>query len=70
MRGADLSLSIQAASNLRYVQIYTPPNQDFFCVEPVSHMPDAINRAPDDMQLLAPGEQIDTQILFRLAEAA
>ena len=28
------------------LQVFTPANADFFCVEPVSHVPDAINR-PD-----------------------
>lgn len=69
LHGDAFSLTIQGASNLRYLQVYTPPGQDFFCVEPVSHMPDAINRAADDMWSLAPGEQAETQITFRLADA-
>ena len=28
--------------------VYTPPGEDFFCVEPVSHMTDAINRMDGD----------------------
>ena len=26
------------------LQVFTPAGADFFCVEPVSHVPDAINR--------------------------
>ena len=36
------------------LHLYRPPGADFFCAEPVSHLPDAINR--DGMQVLAPGE--------------
>lgn len=34
--------------------LYRSPGGDFFCLEPVSHLPDAINR--EGMALLAPGE--------------
>ncbi|MCW4462082.1 aldose 1-epimerase [Sphingomonas sp. BT-65] len=37
----------------RVLHLYRPPAADFFCVEPVSHLPDAINR--DGMDVLAPG---------------
>lgn len=42
----------------RMLHLYRPPGADFFCAEPVSHLPDAINR--DGMDVLAPGE---TQML-------
>jgi aldose 1-epimerase len=37
-------MRIDADPVLRNLQVYTPPGADFFCVEPVSHVPDAINR--------------------------
>lgn len=38
-----------------WLHVYRPPNETYFCVEPVTHMPDALNRdAP--MAILAPGE--------------
>lgn len=43
-------LSAQGAGCLH---LYRPPGQPCFCVEPVSHLPDAINR--DGMAILAPG---------------
>lgn len=46
LAGRDLTLTLRAAPNLPFVQVYTPEGQDYVCVEPVSHMPDAINR-PD-----------------------
>jgi aldose 1-epimerase len=44
------------------VQVYAPPTQTEICVEPVSHMPDAPNRAAlaaiAPMRLLAPGQAL------------
>jgi aldose 1-epimerase len=41
------------------LQVFTPSWADFFCVEPVSHSPDAINRpdlpADQAMHVLEPG---------------
>lgn len=36
------------------LHLYRPPGADFFCAEPVSHLPDAINRG--GMDVLDPGE--------------
>jgi len=36
------------------LHIFRPPDADFFCAEPVNHLPDAINRG--GMDILAPGE--------------
>lgn len=38
------TIHIQANGVFHHLVVYTPPGQDFFCVEPVSHMTDAINR--------------------------
>jgi aldose 1-epimerase len=58
-RGAHLR--IEAGPPLSHLVVYTPPGQDFFCVEPVSHSVDAFNleargAAPDNgTTVLAPG---------------
>ncbi len=44
------------ASNADTVHLYIPPGTGFLCVEPVSHLPDAINRG--GMPVLAPGETL------------
>jgi len=66
------ALRIEADAPLRHLIVYTPPGQDFFCAEPVSHMNDAINRmatAPDHaMDVLAPGETLRAAVTFRLSE--
>lgn len=38
-----VSLTIQAGAPLSHLVVYTPPGQDFFCVEPVSHSVDSFN---------------------------
>jgi aldose 1-epimerase len=64
-------LTIEADGPFRHLIVYTPPGHDFFCVEPVSHVTDAINRmdaVPNHgMQILAPGETLRGEVTFRLA---
>src|SRR6185437_9264424 len=40
-----LRLALTASRALRWLHIYSPQSLDFFCVEPVSHMPNAVNRS-------------------------
>jgi aldose 1-epimerase len=37
-----------------FLHVYRPPGEAFFCLEPVTHMPDALNR-DGGMDVLAPG---------------
>jgi aldose 1-epimerase len=52
--------TLRAGPGLDWLHIYIPPGRDYCCVEPVSHMPDAVNRprgnAPTGLDELAPGE--------------
>jgi aldose 1-epimerase len=41
----DEKLSLRLTSSLNHAVIYAPPGQDFFCVEPVSHVNNAIRSA-------------------------
>jgi aldose 1-epimerase len=50
-RRGNITMHVEGASVLH---LFRPPGTDFFCVEPVNHLPDAINRGGMDM--LAPGE--------------
>jgi aldose 1-epimerase len=53
------ALKLTASPELGFLHIYAPPGQDFFCVEPVSHRPDAINADDpkgEGVRLLAAGE--------------
>lgn len=59
---ASTSLRVQATDVFRQLQVFTPYWADFFCVEPVSHVPDAINRdalpADQAMHVLQPNETL------------
>ena len=61
-----LRLRLTASAPLRWLHIYSPPAKDFFCVEPVSHMPDAVNRpeppAVTGLKLLEPGERLEVGV--------
>jgi aldose 1-epimerase len=63
-------LAIEASEPFRHLIVYTPPDHDFFCVEPVSHLTDAINRMDDSpghgMRILAPRETLRGEVTFRL----
>lgn len=62
----DLGIKLELTASpllARRLVVYAPAGEDFFCVEPVSHMTDAFNRAdqgePDTgMRVLEPGEAV------------
>ncbi len=53
-----------------HATVYVPPDKDYFCVEPVSHAPNAINSAlPIDQtgfKTLAPGETLSGSIALEV----
>jgi len=57
------SLNLTASAGFGWLHLYAPPDQDFFCVEPVSHAPNAVNM-PDPIaqgvHVLQPGETLKT----------
>jgi aldose 1-epimerase len=40
-----MAVDLAASADLDRLVVYAPPGEDFFCVEPVSHMTDAVNHA-------------------------
>jgi aldose 1-epimerase len=69
--GADQpGLSIEAEGVFRQLIVFTPSAHDFFCVEPVSHVTDAINWIDADpalgMQILQPNETLQGAVTFRV----
>lgn len=67
----DEALSLTLSSDLPYLVVYTPQDKPFFCVEPVSHVNNALNMADPmahGVRCLGPGES--TQAAFRLDIAA
>ena len=68
-----LRLALTASRALHWLHIYSPPGKDFFCVEPVSQMPNAVNRsAPPAMtgqRLLAPAERFDARVTLSVVNS-
>jgi hypothetical protein len=58
---------IEADPVFGHLIVYVPPARDFFAVEPVSHMNNAVNR-PDvtdnGLRHLAPGERLTGSVRF------
>ena len=51
----DLGAISMTATGAGYLHLYAPADGSVLCCEPVTHTPDALNRAPDEMIVLAPG---------------
>lgn len=72
-----LALKIEADTPLHHLVVYAPPDGDFFCVEPVSHMTDAVNwrhRTPKSVcqesgfRILQPGATMAATVRYRIIE--
>lgn len=63
------SLLLTASEALRCLHIYAPPGEDFFCVEPVSHAPNAVNMAEPaahGVRVLGPGETLAAEMRLQI----
>lgn len=63
-----ISLEIRTDPLFSHLMVYTPAGADFFCLEPVSHMTDAINRPDRPIPLLPPGGVLEGEVLMHLKE--
>lgn len=52
-----------SATGTPMLHLYLPPGEDYFCAEPVSAMPDAVNRGAAD--ILIPGERREITMTIR-----
>lgn len=63
--GGGRRVTLRAVTPARWTQIYAPADGDFFCVEPVTHRPDAHN-APDGedcgLVCLEPGKALSMSL--------
>lgn len=61
-RDSGVTATLAASGAFRHLHVYVPADRPVICAEPVSHLPDAINRPElgqgTGMTPLAPGEQI------------
>ncbi|WOF72566.1 aldose 1-epimerase [Parvibaculaceae bacterium PLY_AMNH_Bact1] len=68
----NFQICLAASEELGLLHVYAPVDAGFFCAEPVSHMPDALNRPgePDQMQVLQPGEIFKASISYLIEKSA
>ncbi len=65
----DEKFSLQLTSSLPYLVVYTPRDRDYFCVEPVSHVSNAIHMADPlahGLKSVAPGERVDAAMTLEI----
>lgn len=68
IRWPGLRLTLRADPVFSVLMLYAPDDDDsFFCLEPMSHLPDACNIG-QPMQVLAPGETLSGGISFTVVE--
>ncbi len=68
----DEFLSLRLTSSLRYLVVFTPPLREYFCVEPVSHVANAIHMsdpAAHGLMTLAPGASTEAWMRLDISAA-
>ena len=69
---AGLQVSIQSSDILSHLVVYVPENQAYFCVEPVSHAPDAVNSVygpyVTGLKVISPGDTLHARISLKISE--
>jgi aldose 1-epimerase len=72
--GTGIDVTITSSPELGHIVVYVPPGRDFFCVEPVSHSPDAINSLHETsvtgLRTLASGETLAASIVLEVGKKA
>lgn len=66
----DEVFALQIHSNLTHLVVYTPADKAYFCVEPVSHVSDAIHSADPaalGLRTLQPGERFEASMKLDIA---
>jgi aldose 1-epimerase len=66
----DEKLSLKLSSSMPYLVVYTPEQKDYFCVEPVSHVNNAIHMADPaahGLRNLATGQVVEASVRLEVA---
>jgi aldose 1-epimerase len=66
----DEKMALQLTSSMHRLVVYTPREKDYFCVEPVSHVSNAIHMADPaahGLHSVAPGETVDEWMQLDIA---
>lgn len=69
---ADERLALRLSANLRHLVVFTPATKPYYCVEPVSHVSNAIQMADPlahGLRALAPGERFEAWMQIEVGEA-
>lgn len=69
----DLTCDVVIRSDLGWLVVYRPPGAGWICIEPVSHLTDALNRPNPvafGMRTLAPGEEMEARMRIDLVSRA
>jgi aldose 1-epimerase len=68
--GKGLTVRLGSSTEFGHLVVYTPDEADFFCVEPVSHAPNALNSALPaaltGQRVLEPGSRLDAHLSLRI----
>jgi aldose 1-epimerase len=65
----DEKLSMRLTSSLPYLVVFTPETKPYYCVEPVSHVSNAIHMADPvahGLASVAPGERLEAQMTLEI----
>lgn len=68
----DEKMSLRLSSSLPYLVVFTPENKPYFCVEPVSHVSNALHMsdpASHGLRALAPQARFDAWMKLEVARA-
>jgi aldose 1-epimerase len=68
----DEKMSLRLTSSLPYLVVFTPESKTYYCVEPVSHVSNAIHMsdpAAHGLQTVAPGATMDAWMKLEVAPA-
>jgi aldose 1-epimerase len=66
----DERYALQLTSSLNHLVVYTPQDRDYFCVEPVSHVSNAIHMAAPSshgLRTLDPGSSLEAAMSLAIA---
>lgn len=66
----DERYALQLSSSLHHLVVYTPQDRDYFCVEPVSHVSNAIHMADPaahGLHTLEPGASLEAAMRLEIA---
>ena len=73
MPEAGIALTLSAEPPMDHLQLYTPAGRDYLGLEPVTNMPDAINRMQTDadqgLRVLAPGDRLQAVVTMIVGAA-